>query len=165
MSDIDLTSAIRRLEKRVSALTPKESPLYEKGSFVPTLVGAGTAGTFTYTANATLVEYTRIGNRLFFNGRIVITAIAVAPVGNLSINGWPYAGVADVNMAIAGVTAIEWARVILPAGFTAINVQFGNSAVAALVRSGQNVGLATVQGAELGAAPYDFRFGGNYKIV
>lgn len=165
----DQRSIARRLEQTQIVERPGGvsgfDAFYATGSFVPTLVGAGTPGTFTYTANATLVEWTQIGNRLLFNGRILITATAVAPVGNMSINGWPYAGVTDANMAIAGVGVMEWKFVTLPAGYTVITLQFGNSATPSLVRSGTNVNLATVQGGELTGGAYDFRFGGEYKIA
>lgn len=164
MDDLTAQRAQADLARRIGQSEVKEVPIYASGSFVPTLVGAGTAGTFTYTANATLVEYTRIGNRLFYNGRIVISATAVAPVGNMTINGWPYAGVTDANMAIAGVGAMEWSKVTLPAGYNTIALQFSANATPTLVRSGTNVVVGVVQGGELTGGVYDFRFGGEYKI-
>lgn len=151
--------------KEVLGNIPGFTSFYATGSFTPTLVGAGTAGTFTYTANATLVEWTRIGNRLLFNGRITISATAVAPVGNMSINGWPFAGVTDANMAIAGVGAMGWRNVTFPAGFTALALQFSNNTTPALIRSGSNVNVSQLQGADLVGGAYDFRFGGEYKVA
>lgn len=137
---------------------------YETGSFVPVWVGATIAGTFTYTANATIMEWTRIGNRLFFNGRIVITAIGVAPTGVLQVTGWPYPGVADANMAIAGGgVLIEW-QINVAAGYTDVNSQFTNgSSVMTLVRSGDALAPASVLGGELIVG--DCRFEGSYRIA
>lgn len=156
---------IRELLARVRALEGIERLTTARGSFAPTLVGAGTAGTFTYGAG-NLAEWTRLGNRLFFNGRVVITATTVAPVGNLTIRGWPYAGVADANMAIAGVAVVEWASVNLPANYWAVQLQFNNaSSNATLVRGGTNNAIGIVAGGELAGGVYDFRFAGQYRVA
>lgn len=155
-----------KLLRRIKATETKETPLYQKGTFSPTLVGSGTAGTFTY-GSGNVVEWTRDGNRLHYNGRLQITGTSVNPVGNMTINGWPFAGVADTNSTIAGIGTFMWTFITLVAGYTVIHLQFNNgSSVATLVRSGSNVALAIVQGAELtsGGGTYDFRFGGNYRI-
>ena len=159
-----------KLQAQARALAPYLrtlvfTPFLETGSFSPTLVGATTGGTFTY-GTGNLIEWTRRGDRLSFNGRVSITATTVAPVGSLSIRGWPYAGVSDSNMAIAGVGAMIWQNVNLPAGFTSISLQFTNGSITPnLVRSGQNVGLAIVQGGELAGGVYDFRISGEYRIA
>jgi hypothetical protein len=140
------------------------STFFETGSFTPTWVGSGTAGTFTYTVNACLVEWTRIGNRLFYSGRIVITVITVAPTANLTIAGWPYAGVADANMAIAGGGPMIFWNLNVAAGYTDVSLQAANGAsVLSVVRSGDNVGPATVQGGELNVG--DCRFEGQYRVA
>ncbi len=136
-------------------------------SFTPTLVGSGTAGTFTYTANATIVEYTRIGNRIEFNGRIVITAITVAPVGNMTIRGWPITPVSDANMAIAGGgTMILYTGLTLAAGYTQIELQAANGSTQfAINKNGSGVAAASVTGAEVvgAAGNVDLRFFGQYR--
>jgi hypothetical protein len=152
--------------RRIAALLPGlRFTQQEQGTFTPTLVGSGTAGTFTYVANANLVEWTRVGNRLFFNGRVQISAIAVAPTLNMSINGWPYAGVADTNMAIAGgASMIVW-QANIAAGYTQVAGQFANgSSSMLLVESGDNVGLAVMQGGEI-ITTTQFRFEGSYRIA
>lgn len=156
---------IDEIMRRLDQLEATAHIGYGKGNFSPTLVGAGTAGTFTY-GTGNLVEWTRRGDRLAFNGRVNITATAVAPVGNLSINGWPYAGVSDANMAIAGVGTVAWRSVNLPANYWTIALQFANgSSAPLLVRSGTNNLLAVVQGGELAGGVYDFRFSGEYRIA
>jgi hypothetical protein len=155
----------RKLRKRTGRLETKPWIRYQEGSFTPTLVGSGTAGTFTYVANVNVVEWTRIGNRVFFNGRVQISAIGVAPVGNMTIDGWPFAAVADTNMAIAGGAGmIAWSANIV-AGYTEVAGQFANgSSAMTLIESGDNLGLATVQGGEI-IATSQFRFQGNYRVA
>lgn len=164
LTDDDAVRQLRKLRQRQSRSAAINQLLYLTGSFSPTLVGAGTAGTFTYGAG-NLVEWTRIGNRLLFNGRVDISATTVAPVGAMTINGWPYAGVADTNMAIAGEGAGSWRGVNMPANYWYITLQFANgSSVATLTRSGTNNNAAGVGGGDLAGGVYDFRFGGNYRI-
>lgn len=164
MSDMQIQKLARVLREPLKSYFAHLDTFLESGSFSPTLVGAGTAGTFTY-ASGNLVEWDRRGTRLTFNGRVNISATTVAPVGSLSIQGWPYAGVSDANMAIAGIGTVIWRNVNLPAGFTAIALQFSNgSTTPNLIRSGQNVGLAIVQGGELAGGVYDFRLSGEYRV-
>lgn len=164
LADLETERRLRELEALVERLTREDVLLHDSGSFVPEWAGTGTAGTFTYNTDATLVEWERIGNRLFYNGRIVITAISVAPVGILTITGWPNAGVADADMAVAGGGAmIAWALNVA-AGYTDVNLQFTNASSAPnLVRSGDNVAIANVQGGELIVG--DCRFAGSYRIA
>lgn len=168
----ELLTQQRDMQRRYGSTEVKETPgnipgfdsFYETGSFVPTLVGGGTAGTFTYTANQCLVEWTRSGNRLLFNGRIVITAIGTPPTGNLSIAGFPFAGVSDATMAIAGGgTFIEWA-INMAAGYTDAGLQAANGSTSMIItRSGDNLAPGAVQGGELIIG--DFRFWGQYRVA
>lgn len=61
----------------------------EIGTWTPAFQGSGTAGTFTYTA-ATAGYYTKIGNLVWFGGRVTISAISVAPTTNMRISGLPF---------------------------------------------------------------------------
>lgn len=138
--------------------------LMATGSFVPTWVGTGTAGTFTYTANQCLVEWTRIGNRLLFNGRIVITAITVAPTGNLQLAGWPFPGVADSNMTFAGGGPMTSWAFNVAAGFTDVSIQLVNGSSLALIpKNGDNLAISAVAGSELIVG--DCRFEGQYRVA
>lgn len=172
----EIVRQMRANEQRQRQTATKEVPggipgftsFYDTGSFAPTLVGSGVAGTFTYTANATIVEWSRIGNRLYFNGRIAITTITVAPTLNMSINGWPYAGVSDANMAIAGIGVMIWRGIVLPANYFSVSLQFVNAgSTASLVRSGLNSALTVVQGAEIAlvGGSFELRFGGEYRVA
>ena len=61
---------------------------YEEGTFTPTIGGDSVAGAQTY--NTQVGFYTRIGNRVYFNLRIVLTAKDVTTAGNLIIGGLPF---------------------------------------------------------------------------
>jgi hypothetical protein len=62
---------------------------YEEGTFTPTIGGDSVAGTQTYTVQ--VGRYTRIGNRVNFNLRIILSAKDAATAGNLIISGLPFA--------------------------------------------------------------------------
>lgn len=161
----DLIAEHLKLSKQVRRTETKETPIYSKGSFAPALVGAGTPGTFTY-GSANLIEWTRIGNRVFVNGRLQITATSVAPVGVLTITAFPFAGVSNSTMAIAGVMNMEWNGIDLPAGYTSISLQMPNGSTSGSpIISGDNVVFGNLTGAHLTAGgAYDLRMGGNYRI-
>lgn len=171
MSDIQ---SLRNLARRLDQTQTVERPgvvgfdsFYDAGTFTPTLVGSTIAGTFTYDATNTGGEWSRVGNRVFLNGRVRITAIAVAPTGNLRIGGLPIAGGAPAFGVSGGVAMLIWTGITVPAGYTQMATQVVNSStVMALIRSGSNLAGAIVQGGELvlvgGVA--DLEFMGIYRV-
>lgn len=64
----------------------KENLSYEVGTFTPVLVGAGSAGSGTYTVQ--IGRYTRIAGRIFFDISIALTAHSGS--GGMRINGMPF---------------------------------------------------------------------------
>lgn len=66
---------------------------YAEGTFTPTVVGSTTAGVGTYTVQQG--NYTRIGNRCFFN--LVVVWSATTGTGNLQIGGLPFTSNAAAN--------------------------------------------------------------------
>jgi hypothetical protein len=68
---------------------------YEEGTFTPTIGGDSVAGTQTYLVQ--VGRYTRIGNRVNFNLRIVLSAKDAATAGNLIIAGLPFTSNATTN--------------------------------------------------------------------
>jgi hypothetical protein len=62
---------------------------YETGTFTPTLYGTGTAGVFTYSWREG--RYTRIGNRVWADISIGISAVSIAAEGGIRIGNLPYA--------------------------------------------------------------------------
>jgi hypothetical protein len=138
------------------------------GTFTPVLAGNTIAGTFTYDAANTGVAWTRMGDRVLFNGRVRITAIAVAPTGNLEITGLPFAG-ASVTGSIAGGCAFgAWTGITLTGGRTQLAGDvLSNATAIRLFESGSNLAAAGVLGGGLvlvgGVA--DFRFSGQYQVA
>jgi len=162
----DNEARLRQTETKEVPGAAGQSTFYAVGSWTPTLVGSGTAGTFTYSAQTG--DYTRIGNTCFIRARVRITAITVAPVGNLQINGLPFAGVAIGVSANAGGGAFQlWQSITLPAGYTQLMwyIVGGNSFIN-ISRGGSNVVNANVQGGELVivGGVGNFEIEGQYRV-
>lgn len=68
-------------------------PAIVSGTFAPTVLGSTTAGVGTYTTQQG--NYTRIGDRLFFNLRLKWTA--TTGTGNLRVGGLPFPSNAGAN--------------------------------------------------------------------
>ena len=64
---------------------------YHEYSFIPTLAGAGTPGSYTYGGSSTYGSAVRIGNRLFVQGRVLISSVVTGGSGGLRISGLPLA--------------------------------------------------------------------------
>lgn len=73
---------------------------YDEGTFTPTFVGTGTAGTFTYEAQ--LGRYTRVGDRVSYSLILQISAISVSPTGDLTIMGMPFTPAGGVHASTIG---------------------------------------------------------------
>ena len=74
---------------------------YEEGTWTPTIIGLTTAGLGTYTDQ--VGQYTRIGNRVSFNGYVVWTAHT--GTGDMRITGLPFT---SENVASAFSTVAVW---------------------------------------------------------
>lgn len=167
--------AQRDMMRRLEQTQVKEVPggisgftsFYASGVWAPTLVGAGTAGTFTYDATNTGGAWTRIGNRVLLNGRMRITTITVAPTGNMTINGLPITSAVSAFGVAGGAAFAFWRGITLPAGYTELQGNI-NSAVATIeiYRGGSNVANAQVQGAEVAlvGGVITFAFFGEYQV-
>lgn len=66
-----------------------------EGTFTPVIAGSSTAGTQTYSVQ--VGTYTRIGNRVFFQLTVAITALDGAAAGGCRITGLPIAANATAN--------------------------------------------------------------------
>lgn len=167
--DSDTAKQLRALTRRVTNLETKPGPLYVTGSFIPTLVGSTIAGSFTYVAGVSVVEWTLNGDRLSFQGRIRISAISVAPTGGLTVNGWPYAGMSDATMAVAGGgNVLFWHGFTFAAAYTQVGMQFNNGlSNGILVKSGSGLTALQIPGNEMGliGGVFDIRFEGQYRVV
>lgn len=165
MSDTtQLWSEIEKINRTLERLRTAEGGA-RKGTFVPTLFGSTTPGAFTYDATNTEAQYTRGPDRVEFNGRIIITATSVAPVGNLSIGGLPFAAGANAfNGNILGGATITPSLINMAAGYTQVHgIIVGGATSILLYETGDNVNRAIVQGGEIGAT-FDVFFWGSYKV-
>lgn len=139
----------------------------DSGTWTPVLQGSGIAGTFTYDATNTGGEYTRLGNRVLFQGRVRITAITVNPTLNLTITGLPItAGSPSFGRAGDGAFG-SWQGFTLPAGYTQVGLLIvGGTTACTIQRMGSAVAQATMQGADValvgGVANFDFY--GEYRV-
>lgn len=143
---------------------------YDIGTWTPILLGDGTAGTFTYDAANTGADYTRRGNRVSFAGRVRITAITVAPTGNIYIS-LPFAPVAGSSHKVAGGTTITYfTGIASTAGYTQVHAYiYSGLAITGMVlaRGGLGNPPSNVQGSEITliGGGVDFLFYGEYRIA
>jgi len=84
---------------------------YEEGTFTPTIVGTGTAGTGTYTYQAG--RFQRIGNRVNFTISLVWTAHTGTT--NMIVSGLPYAS-ASINANMAWPCSTAYSALAIGAG-------------------------------------------------
>lgn len=169
MSDV-LAGILRRLnalETAYEQTRTKEVVTYTTGTWTPTLVGFTTPGSFTYDATNTGAAYTRIGNRVFFEGSITITAIVTPAAGALFVAGFPITPGSATYNNVGGAEIIAWSLNV-PAGYTHVTGKFVNGfAALLLVRNGDNVAPTFyVDGGEVvlfGGTGY-FQFSGSYRL-
>lgn len=69
---MNIIERIVKLESAVAKLLARTFIYYDKGTYVPTYLGATTAGATTYTTQDGW--YVRLGNLVFFHGRVIWTA-------------------------------------------------------------------------------------------
>lgn len=74
-------------------LTGREVPVYETGTWTPSLVGSG-GSDFTYSAQEGY--YTRNGDTVFIRGTVVVTGLGTSS-GDISIAGFPFTASSDGN--------------------------------------------------------------------
>jgi len=63
---------------------------YEEGTWTPTIFGETTAGSYSYEAVRTGGRYTKIGNLVYIEGVLRISAINTAGAGHLHFGGLPF---------------------------------------------------------------------------
>lgn len=162
---------VRRLEQtqvteRPGAQTGFDA-FYASGAWTPTFVGSTIAGTFTYDATNTGGFYTRIGNQVVLEGRLRITAIAVAPTGNLQIGGLPITSATTGRNTAGALHMGSWTGITLTGARTMLGAVIVDTVLLAnLFESGTNIAVNVTQGGGLvlvgGIA--DLRFSGSYQV-
>ena len=158
---------LRRLRARVGRTEATPRVLYLEDTWVPTLIGLTIAGTLTYDATNTKAEWTRIGNRVLFNGRIRFTAIPVAPTGDVAITGLPYTSATTGFNSAGGCAMLLW-TLNVGAGYTQVEGRVIDGETRIRLReSGDNLANIPTQGGEVvlvgGAA--EFQFEGQYRVA
>ena len=103
--------------------------MYEEGTFTPTLLGASTAGSTTYSAQQGY--YTRIGNLVYINFAIVISA--ATGTGNATIGGLPFTVRADATNGYCGTININSSAWSWPASTVAPILRFSQNTTNAIV--------------------------------
>lgn len=120
MSDIrQQRDLARRLEQTQVIERPGASgqtTFYASGTWTPFFEGTTIAGTFTYVTQQG--RYARIGSRVFIEFDIAISAISVAPTGNMIITGLPV--VSGASAAYGPIALSFISNIILPASKTQI---------------------------------------------
>ena len=97
---LQLSGGITFPATAVAASDPNTLDDYEEGTFTPAVQGSTTAGTATYSTQTG--QYTKIGNRVIFNLRIIYTG--GTGTGNLRVGGLPFTS--NNNMAGAATSII-----------------------------------------------------------
>lgn len=113
--------------------------IIEQTTWTPTLDGQ-VSGTTTYTSQAG--EYTWIGNLIFANFKIVITA--ATGTGDIRITGWPYVnGGSVVAIGTCDFNGSGWS---FPTGRKNARISFGSGNSFAIIRGcASGVGVGTFQ--------------------
>lgn len=132
----------------------------ESGIWTPTLTGSSSAGTITQSVRTG--KWVRVGNVCHITGRIMVSAISVAPGGDLEISSLPFAGVAATDDIAGGVSFAYWSANVAN-GYTQVGgIVLHTSSRIRVVRTGDNVSPASVPGSELITG--EWRFNGFYWV-
>ena len=134
---------------------------YEEGTFTPTIAGATVAGTQTYAIQTGF--YTKIGNRVYFNLRIMLSAKDAATSGLLTITGLPFTSSATTsNFSAAAVS--NAGTIDLSLGYTQISAEVQtNVTVVYLGQIGDNVAFSLLTDTAL-TATSRIVVSGNYAV-
>jgi hypothetical protein len=98
---LQLSSGITFPATAVAASDANTLDDYEEGTFTATVQGSTTSGTATYTTQT--AQYTKIGNRVLFNLRIIYTG--GTGTGNLRVGGLPFTSSSSMAGAVTNVIA------------------------------------------------------------
>ena len=121
----------------------------QEGSFVPVLLGAGTAGINTYSINSG--HYIRRGNQVTVDIYINVTAKDAAMAGALSVSGLPF--VSENISNVFPVAAVIFSGFTFPANYTGMVGQILPSTSALnLYRQGSSVAATSLQATDIAGA-------------
>jgi len=145
----DVTNGTLRMGDGTTAGGTMLAGPYAFGSWTPTLYGAGTAGSPTYTIQSG--SYERIGRLVVCRFTVAVSALG-GMAGNVQIGGLPVAAAAASNDSGGGpVIALLGATFDSGYSFAALQVNPGNN-YAGLVEHGSNKTTQGIAAANLAAA-------------
>lgn len=134
---------------------------YEEGTWTPTIGGATTAGTQTYSDQ--IGRYVKVGRLVSVECRIVMTAKDAATAGSLEIFGLPFTS-ANIAAAAAGMATATTSNITLTAAYTQIGLQvLPNTTTVFFIQNGSAQAAAAINSTGL-AATSAVVMGGNYSV-
>lgn len=123
---------------------------YEEGVWTPAFAGDSTPGSMTYAALGQNGYYVRVGSLVFATFFLKLSAIAVAPAGNLYIGGLPFAQVAGANAF--GHGGLGWDNINLTAGCIDLTARVATgTANIFFLESFDSAPAGFLQGSQIGA--------------
>lgn len=158
MSDI---RKVRDLDKRIGQSEVVERPGIG-GTWTPVFAGTTIAGTFTYATQTG--RWHRAGKLIYIEFDLAITAISVAPTGNMAITGLPFASGASAGYGPIALGFIS--NIVLPASKTQITalVPPGGLSRINLYTFQGNAGGALYPAASFTNANCELIGGGHYEV-
>lgn len=168
MSDpnLILQRQVQDIQDVLERLRKADTTIYAASTWTPVLVGSTIAGTFTYLVQSG--NYTRIGNRVWISGRIALSAVSVAPTGNLSITGLPITATTVTSGTPGGAHFDFWSKVNIGGGakvYLGGWIQNNQAQIDLYVSDSAGGVVVTLTGATAGVANgTDITFQGQYQV-
>lgn len=158
MSDEMIASLVRRvaaLESQLRRPSAEISPTL-RGTWTPQFAGQTTPGTFTYATN---VGYYRVSaGWCDFYGYLEVSAMTVAPAGDMVISGLPFPSPTFAPVTLGYINKVNVAAATLQ--MTAY-IEWGSSFIR-LLETYDALNGTRIQGSSFG--PCGLIFGGSYAI-
>jgi hypothetical protein len=129
---------------------------YDEGTFTPSIAGATVAGTHTYSVRSG--RYTRIGNRVFFDVYIVLSATDGMASGAVRVTGLPFIANATGN-TFSAVTIPYWLG--LTSEISGGDIQYGTDYIS--IYRATSGSASTLNGTEI-TATTRLRITGSYQL-
>jgi hypothetical protein len=118
ISDVGVWSipASVKLGTAAGNYTPTALAHYQEGTWTPTIIASGTAGTPSYAAQNGY--FTRVGNLVFLTCYINVSSWSGSPTGNMTIGGIPFAAATAAGSYTYSI--LEGASLTVPANQIAV---------------------------------------------
>lgn len=143
----------------INASTSGDAPFYEEEPWTPVLTD-GTNSDATYSIQEGF--YTKIGDRVLFDGRIVISSLGTIS-GNLFIEGLPYNSASGGLNVVGGMSITRAAGLAITSGTSVCGYVNGNSDRIVLQNFDATTGTTALQASEFSATG-DILFHGAYFL-